>query len=530
MRPKSIVLAVALLFVLVTVSIFESNDAYSESVTVNGVMFTTHDDLTASADHITDVHATDITIPATIDADGRTYDVTELGMYLTDACESLRSISIPDTVRYVGTGSLSCVTIEMIDVDADNPYLSSIDNVLYDASGQELIRYAPARTGTSFDVPETVTDIRENAFRDASSLVSVRLPDKMTILRSGTFMGCISLEDVGSYGSGDGCLPESLTYIDSMAFEGCTSMTGIVLNGSLKHIGLMAFSKCSSLTAMHIPSNVTGIEFMAFTGCTSLMEFTVSEFNTHYESKDGVLFETDLFDTRKVLTAYPAAKEGDSYTISAELTSVTPMAFYGAVNLKTVMFEEDVVSIDTMAFAECGSLEKVVIPDTVLLINSLAFYKCESLHTIEGARSVITIGQGAFQYTAVTEYSIPDSVRYVMSEAFFGCESLREVHIPSGVRSIGKDAFLGDISLEKIVFEGKDTVLEENSLSVGVGSVKTIKVVAPSGFSIPDDSHDMFTEIDLEIIGERPYPYENLIGVAICILILIGIIRLFREV
>jgi hypothetical protein len=36
--------------------------------------------------------------------------------------------------------------------------------------------------------------------------------------------------------------------------------------------------------------------------------------------------------------------------------------------------------------------------------------------------------------------------------------------------------------------------------------------------------------VDVEVMGERPYPWENLIGVAFCILIVIMILKFFREV
>jgi hypothetical protein len=47
---------------------------------------------------------------------------------------------------------------------------------------------------------------------------------------------------------------------------------------------------------------------------------------------------------------------------------------------------------------------------------------------------------------------------------------------------------------------------------------------------LPDNVFDEYTIAHVSIIGEEPYPYENLIGVAICLLVLFFIIRLFREV
>jgi hypothetical protein len=58
----------------------------------------------------------------------------------------------------------------------------------------------------------------------------------------------------------------------------------------------------------------------------------------------------------------------------------------------------------------------------------------------------------------------------------------------------------------------------------------TIEVKVPKGYSIPEDATDGYTELVVSVIGEKPYPYENILGVIACILILIGILRFVREV
>ena len=58
--------------------------------------------------------------------------------------------------------------------------------------------------------------------------------------------------------------------IGDWAFDGCTSLSNLVIPDSVTSIGDGAFKICSSLTSISIPSSVTSIERNAFEDCSSL--------------------------------------------------------------------------------------------------------------------------------------------------------------------------------------------------------------------------------------------------------------------
>jgi hypothetical protein len=60
--------------------------------------------------------------------------------------------------------------LHTITVDADNTTYQSIDGNLYSKDGATLVKYAPGKSATSFEIPDTVTSIGERAFEDADSL------------------------------------------------------------------------------------------------------------------------------------------------------------------------------------------------------------------------------------------------------------------------------------------------------------------------------------------------------------------------
>ena len=90
------------------------------------------------------------------------------------------------------------------------------------------------------------------------------------------FEGCSSLTSI--------VIPDSLTSIGEKAFYGCSSLTSATIPNSVTSIGEGAFGGCYALTSIVIPSSVTSIGDIAFGGCTSLssitFEGTMEEWNS----------------------------------------------------------------------------------------------------------------------------------------------------------------------------------------------------------------------------------------------------------
>ena len=72
-------------------------------------------------------------------------------------------------------------------------------------------------------------------------------------------------------------IPDSVTEIGELAFQGCTSLQYIVIPDTATEIGWRAFEDCSGLQSIVIPDSVTEIRDSAFRCCTSLQSIEIPD-------------------------------------------------------------------------------------------------------------------------------------------------------------------------------------------------------------------------------------------------------------
>ncbi|MDR2202404.1 MAG: leucine-rich repeat domain-containing protein, partial [Clostridiales bacterium] len=116
----------------------------------------------------------------------------------------------------------------------------------------------------SVTIPDGVTLINISAFRDCTALTSITLPDGLTEIGTYAFYGCTALTSV--------TLPDGLTEINAYVFRDCTALRNVTLPDGLTEIGTYAFYGCTALTSITLPDGLTTIGYYVFENCTSLEE------------------------------------------------------------------------------------------------------------------------------------------------------------------------------------------------------------------------------------------------------------------
>ena len=492
-----------------------------------------------------DCQETDLIVKDIVYYQEQPYDVTAIADFAFGSGNIVSVTFHGDTVRTVGNFAFEAETLECITVLQDIPdtgkihrYLD-IDGVLYMrnrlGSNDELtlVRFPASHVMTTFNLSSSVVELAMGAFEYCSVLTEITFDAdiRIPIIPRFAFYQTTSIQKIGFDGEYNN-LPDSVISIEDAAFVG-SGIINMRLPQNLRSVLMIAF-EASAVNKILINENLSFVGDYAFIECPNLAAF---EIDGEYQSggfsvRDGVLYKSDRSDTgQPMLICYPAGKTGDSFEIPEDVVDTADQAFSGSRYLKSVTLNSHCVNVRNGLFSECEALETVTLHKNTIIIEEYAFSKCTSLTTVNGWGNVVSIGTAAFEGVAMTSLTLPASVKSVMSYAFMDSK-LTDVTIPDTSVELERCVFSGCRDLKKITFEGGDVFFFDGSLNIGDPSfVATVDVYVANGVSIPSVAvDDEYTNLNVIEEGKRPYPYENLIGVFVCVLILLGIFRIIKEV
>ena len=300
----------------------------------------------------------------------------------------------------------------------------------------------------SVTIPESVTSIGKSAFEHCSNLDSLTINGVATsMIGAYAFASCTSLTSLSLVGS--------FQTIGDCAFASC-GMTSLTIDATITSIEKYAFSS-SSLISLSLTGNVQKIGDYAFDSCSSLNTVTLpkslTSIGSHAFDSCTSLNSIEIPGTVTEIgdCAFYNCDRLISATIDEGVQSTGANMFYGCDNLATVKLPESLTTIADGSFASCSKLDHVKIPARVTCIENSAFANCTSLSEITLRDGVKTIGANAFfSCQGLTSITLPDSVTDIGEGAFWYCSNLESITIPENVTAIKPDTFYWCFSLKDI--------------------------------------------------------------------------------
>ena len=142
-----------------------------------------------------------VTIPSRVHPIGRgEFEVTEIGEGVFENLSETKKLILPYTLIRIAWSFWQCRNLECIEIsEAPSPYLKtyfkSIDGVLYNADGTELLAY-PNMHGIKYEIPKGVKRIGNKAFKDCINLEELILPSTLESIGINAFYRCENLKRI----------------------------------------------------------------------------------------------------------------------------------------------------------------------------------------------------------------------------------------------------------------------------------------------------------------------------------------------
>ncbi len=336
--------------------------------------------------------------------------VTSIGSSAFSGCSSLTSVTIPKSVTSIRMHAFSqCTALNRVNIkdlaawcnisfenefnDMFSPNPLSIAHHLY-LNGVEI---------KDLVIPNNVTTIKGMAFNGCSGLTSVTIPNSVTSIEDYAFRECTGLVSV--------TIGDDVLSIGKGAFQMCSNLTSFALPNNVTSIGEYALFECTSLPSLTVPNSVTSIGRGAFCYCSALTSISVGSDNTVYDSRGNC---NAIIETQSN-TLIAGCK---NTIIPFGVTSIGNDAFAGCTDLTSIEIPSSVTGLGESAFDSCSGLASVTIPNSVTRIGNYAFWNCSSLASVTVEwETPITINSGMFpNYQNIILY-VPYGCRETYLEA-----------------------------------------------------------------------------------------------------------------
>ena len=450
-------------------NITDANNHYVEMIAPGGVVYSNSN--WAGYDRPTG----NLILPSSVYYGGTTYSVTSIAGGTFMYCDLLTAITIPNSIKHIGSWAFSSSGITTINypttaiwldefVFGGTPWLDSqpdglviLGNTLYCYKGDMPNNY-------TLNIPSNINSIAGRAFSWAyemgyTNLVSVSIPNSVEYIGMYAFYKC-HLNTL--------TLPASLKVIGGWAF-GYNFFSTVAIPSGVVSIGSSAFIQCGSLTTVYYNAqSVTDDQQLLspFTNCPSLTTVSFGN-NVHY-------LPAYLFSGCSSITG--------SLSLPNSLLGIGQYAFQGCTGLfGSITIPNSTTEIGQMAFYGCTGITSLTIGSNVNTIGTYAFGNMSNLTTVNYNAVNCAYSNYAFE-TTITTFNIGSTVQMLPDQLIWNCQNLSSISFPSTLTRIGSMNFYSCGLTGTLILPSSltDVGYGACNMNMGITSIQSNAVIPPT--------------------------------------------------
>ena len=215
------------------------------------------------------VNLGNVSIPSTVQYEGKKYPVTEIDNNSINGCQTITSITIPASVTIIREGAFNgCGNLTKVEI----------------AEGglKKIGSWAFAKTAiTKFTIPASVTEVMNDVFNGCTKLTNLQLGVGMSKIPTNMCKGCTSLTSIN--------IPQNITYLGDNSFQNC-NLSAVEIPSGITYFGWAVFKGNNNINKVrtHIeePNNINSDNFeqTVYNNATLYVPTGTQEI---YQNKDG---------------------------------------------------------------------------------------------------------------------------------------------------------------------------------------------------------------------------------------------------
>lgn len=333
---------------------------------------------------------------------------------------------------------------------------------------------------TQIEIPESVTSIDSYAFERCTNLADITIPKSVTEIGTSVFSKTLWLENRQA--------ENPMVTVNGILIDGKTCSGEVIIPDNVIAVNNGAFHNCDKITSVEIPESVAEIGYEAFYSCDNLESITIENPECKIYDLETTISNTYIYGYTESIPWFDgmicgyenstAQAHADKYDIAFGYLGTDPLVTVPAV---TTTPEPVYTSAPPMT-------ESATTP--TYSYSDFKYY-------IEGENAVICDYESS--ETTYTTVSVPEeidgkTVAGIASNVFDSCDTIKEIILPDSITSVGGRAFYNCTALEKINIPDGVTVIYdetfegcENLKSISIGSlISTLENIPYSQKSVEE--------------------------------------------